>query len=76
MLQSVEGIYRDGKIELLETPPSIDGARVIVTFLPTPGSVDLPSRGINREQAAKLLARLQSFAEDWERPDMDAYDAL
>ena len=76
MLHSVEGIYHNGKVELLETPAGMDGVRVIVTFLSTPGSVDLPSRGIEQEQAANLRARLQSFAEDWERPDMAAYDAL
>ncbi len=74
MLHSFEGIYRDGKVELLETPAGIDAARVIVTFLPATGAVDLQSRGINQEQAANLRARLQSFAEDWERPDMDAYN--
>jgi hypothetical protein len=76
MLQSFEGIYRNGKIELLEMPTGIDTARVIVTFIPKAGSVDLPSRGIDREQAANLRARLQCFTEDWERPEMDAYDAL
>lgn len=76
MLHSVEGIYRNGKVELLETPVGMDGVRVIVTFLSTPGSVDLPSRGIDQEQAANLRTRLRSFAEDWERPDMAAYDAL
>jgi hypothetical protein len=77
MLQSVEGIYRDGKVELLENPNFVEGAKVIVTFLsPTLNSVDLLSRGITPEQAANLRARLQSFAEDWESPDMDAYDAL
>jgi hypothetical protein len=76
MLQSVEGIYRDGKVELLEIPASMDGTRVIVTFLSAPGSVDLPSLGITEQQAANLRARLQSFIEDWERPDMAAYDAL
>lgn len=76
MLQSVEGVYRNGKVELLETPIAMDGARVIVTFLTTPGSVDLPSRGIDQAQAADLRARLRSFVEDWERPDMEAYDAL
>lgn len=39
-------------------------------------SIDLQSRGINREQAANLRARLQSFAEDWNCPEMDVYDAL
>ena len=39
-------------------------------------AIDLQSRGINREQAANLRARLQSFAEDWNCPEMDVYDAL
>jgi hypothetical protein len=34
MLKSVEGIYREGKIELLERPGDIKETRVIVTFLP------------------------------------------
>jgi hypothetical protein len=75
MLQSVEGIYQNGKAELLQVPTDFDEARVIVTFLPKSGSFDLPSRGINQEQAANLRARLQSFAQDWERPDMEAYNA-
>ena len=76
MLQSVEGIYRDGKVELLETPDGMNGDRVIVTFLSAPNSVDLPDRGIDQEQALDLRSRWRSFAEDWERPDMAAYDAL
>ena len=76
MLQSVEGIYQNGKVELLQVPTDVDEARVIVTFLPKSGSFDLPSRGITPGQAANLRARLQTFAQDWERPDMDVYDAL
>lgn len=68
MLKSVEGIYRDGKVELLETPEDLEEARVIVTFFPSPGLVDLQARGIDAAQAAALRARLQTFAEDWERP--------
>ncbi|WP_250123536.1 hypothetical protein [Chroococcidiopsis sp. CCMEE 29] len=33
MLQAVEGIYRNGKIELLETPHNIQESRVLITFL-------------------------------------------
>ena len=40
------------------------------------GAIDLQSCGINREQAANLRARLQSFAEDWNCPEMDVYDVL
>lgn len=77
MLQSVEGIYQNGKVELLQVPTDVDEARVIVTFLPKSGSFDLPlSRGINQEQAANLRAIPQSFAQDWERPDMDVYNTL
>lgn len=36
--------------------------------------IDLPSRGIDEEQAADLRARLKTFAEDWESPEMDIYD--
>ena len=73
--KTVEGIYRDGKVELLETPADVDEARVIVTFLPD-GAVSLSERGINEAQAASLRARLGTFAEDWESPEMGAYDAL
>ena len=76
MLQSVEGIYRNGKIELLEMPADIEEAQVIVTFMPKVGLVNLQSRGINHEQAADLRVRLSRFAPDWELPEMDAYDAL
>lgn len=74
MLTTVEGIYHDGKIELSETPINIrEGTHVIVTFL-TSIHVDLRSRGINKTQAAELRARLSTFAEDWENPEMSIYD--
>ena len=75
MSKTVEGIYRNGKVELLEPPPEVTEARVVVTFL-TEGVVALEERGIDEEQAADLRARLRTFAEDWERPEMEAYDAL
>ena len=73
--KTFEGIYKEGKVELLETPEDVDEARVIVTFIPK-GSIDLAERGIDEPQTANLRARLRSFAEDWERPEMGAYDAL
>jgi hypothetical protein len=76
MLKSVDGIYKDGKVELLETPDDVAEARVIVTFLPTSGPVDLRARGMTEDQAADLRARLEPFAEDWDRPEMAGYDAL
>ncbi len=35
MLQTIEGIYKNGKIELAETPEGISESRVFVTFLET-----------------------------------------
>ena len=75
MLKSVEGIYRDGRVELLEMPEGIGEARVIVTFIPA-GNVDLRERGIDESQAADLCTRLRTFAEDWESPEIEAYNAL
>jgi hypothetical protein len=56
MLKSVEGIFRNGKVELLEAPSGVEGARVVVTFLPTHGSVDLAERGIDASQVGDLRA--------------------
>jgi len=74
MVKTVEGVYRGGQIELAEKPTDVaDETRVLVTFL-TSGHIDLRERGIDEAQAANLRARLASFAEDWESPEMDVYD--
>jgi len=74
MLKSIEGVYRDGRIELAESPNDVpDETRVIVTFL-EPRRIDLGARGIDETQAAELRARLATFAEDWDSPEMDIYD--
>ncbi len=57
MVQSIEGIYRNGQVELLEPAPTASETRVIVTFLPQGTEVDLAARGIDSEQAADLRAR-------------------
>jgi hypothetical protein len=75
MFKSIEGIFRHGKIELLESPPADMEGKVIVTFL-NAGSVALADRGIDEQHAGDLRQRLKSFAEDWDRPEMDVYDAV
>lgn len=78
MLSTIEGVYHDGKIELLEVPQNIqEDMLVLVTFIAakrTGASIDLASRGIDRAQAADLRTRLAAFAEDWESPEMEDYD--
>lgn len=76
MFTTVEGIYRDGKIELLESSVSVKTTRVLVTFLPTEGPIDLGARGITEEQAAELRWGFGAAAEDWDRPEMDVYNDL
>ena len=49
---------------------------MIVTFLSAGTEINLAERGIGHEQAANLRARLKTFEHDWQRPEMDAYDAL
>jgi hypothetical protein len=74
MLTTVEGVFEEGVVKLKEQPPEgLSGTPVIVTFL-SRGTVDLREQGISPEQAAELRARLSTFAEDWNAPEMDAYD--
>ena len=73
-LQTFEGIYRNGKVELTDVPYGVpEAAPVLVTFLAT-GRVSLRERGIDEAQAAELRACLATFAEDWDSPEMAIYD--
>jgi hypothetical protein len=76
MVKSVEGVYRNGKVELSEPAPVQGESRVIITFLANGPDIDMSARGIDSKQAADLKARLKAFEEDWRRPEMDAYDEL
>jgi hypothetical protein len=76
MGKSVEGICRNGKVELVHPLPEAEGSRVIVTWSHPAEPVDLRERGIDEPQAADLRRRLAQFAEDWDRPEMAAYDEL
>ena len=74
MLKTIEGMYRDGKVELMEIPKDVhDETRVLVTFL-EPQTIDLRARGIEEARAAELRTRLATFAEDWDSPEMAVYD--
>lgn len=76
MVKSVEGFYRAGKVELLEPVSEAEGSRVIVTWVEPSAPMELDSIGIDEFQAADLRHRLATFAEDWDRPEMSAYDEL
>ncbi len=40
------------------------------------GKVKLAERGISQSEAFTQRAAFATFAEDWENPEMDAYDKL
>lgn len=40
------------------------------------GKVNLAERGISEAEALAQRAAFATFAEDWESPEMDAYDKL
>ncbi|HEV7516351.1 MAG TPA: hypothetical protein VGR07_08635 [Thermoanaerobaculia bacterium] len=74
MLKTIEGIYREGKVELTERPETVgEEIPVLVTFL-EPHRIDLRTHGIDEAHAAELRARLSTFVADWDSPEMDAYD--
>ena len=74
MLTSIEGIYRNGRVELTEQPTDIyEGTRVIVTFMRS-NDIDLASQGIKEAQAVVLRSQLAIFADDWDSPEMSIYD--
>jgi hypothetical protein len=74
MFRTVKGVYQNGAVALSETPDDVhDGTQVLVTFLGV-SPIDLADLGISSAAAAELRARLASFAEEWDSPDMDIYD--
>ena len=80
MLTSVEGVYRNGKIELAEVPDTIiEEAQVIVTFMPpakaSKSNMTLADYGISKEQAAELRTRVSIFEDAWNAPGMEVYDS-
>jgi hypothetical protein len=76
LVKSVEGVYRNGKVELMEPIAEAEGSRVIVTWVRPAGLIDLRERGIDESHAADLRHRLARFVEDWDNPEMNAYDEL
>ncbi len=47
MLLTVEGAYRDGKIELAEIPENVEQADVLVIFLKTKKNRSTPPSSVN-----------------------------
>jgi len=70
----VEGIWRDGRVEVAAPPANVaENAPVLVTFL-APRDIELAAHGVSPAQAAELRAQFVTFAEDWNDPGMAVYD--
>ena len=76
MVKSVEGIYRNGRVELVEPLTEAEGTRVLVTWVHPPEPVNLREKGIDEGHAADLRHRLASFVDDRDRPEMAIYDEM
>jgi hypothetical protein len=58
MLQTIEGIYRDGKVELAEQPTNVTEARVMVIFLPVePAAEGQAQPAQDRDEARRAAGR-------------------
>jgi hypothetical protein len=77
MLKAVEGIYRDGTVQLAEQLPGIGEARVIVTFLPEKLAADAVnpwlavSGSLPSAQVDEMLAAIE---EGCEKVDPETWD--
>ena len=71
-------VSQDGVLTLENLPfHAGETIEVIILAQPTatrPSSIPLEARGIDEAQAADLRARLSTFADEWESPEMDIYD--
>jgi hypothetical protein len=68
MLTTVEGVFRDGRIELREAPPVVEGARVIVTFLPESSE----SRAGSPHSASEVNRRMLDLLQAWKAEPLTA----
>ncbi len=69
---TVEGVYKNGKIELLEAVHGPVQAKVLVTFLENT-DINLGTLGIDENGAAELRQKFAAF-EDWNDPALDVYN--
>ncbi|MEO7674696.1 MAG: hypothetical protein ABIU09_11550 [Pyrinomonadaceae bacterium] len=69
---TVKGVYKNGKVELLEAVPGPAQARVLVTFLEN-SDIDLRALGIDEIEAVELRDKFATF-EDWNDPALDVYN--
>jgi hypothetical protein len=72
MITTVEGIYKQGKVELLEIPPGVQESHVLVTFLPQSTGSASRRRMIYGQFAGKQMSTEEDFRlAEWRGEDDD-----
>lgn len=69
---TVEGVYKDGKVVLLEEIATPMQSKVLITFLDNT-DIQLSTLGIEQSEATELRNKFASF-EDWNDPALDIYN--
>lgn len=64
MLTTVEGIFKDGHVELREDPPAIEQARVIVTFLLEKSASEVRASSSASEASSRMLDLLRAWQDE------------
>jgi len=66
MLTTIEGVFRDSRIELRDAPTGVEEARVIVTFLP-------PELGVtSRRSACEANRHMLALIKAWQTEPLTA----
>lgn len=63
MLQTVKGIYRNGKVELAEIPENILESQVLITFIETKIPENISVKSSTAELFIPLRGKVQYFEE-------------
>ncbi len=62
-LVAIEGVYKNGRVELTENPPGLEEGRVMVVFLPAdlskPAEETVSAGEARRAAGERLLARMK-----------------
>ena len=75
MLQTVKGIYRNGKIELAEIPANILESQVLITFIETKTSENMDVKSSTEKLFNPLRGKVKYF-EDITTPTTEEWGEI
>jgi hypothetical protein len=75
MLQTVKGIYKNGKIELVEIPKNISESQVLITFIETTTPENIGVKSSTEELFSLLRGKIRYF-EDITTPSTEEWGEI